>query len=84
MDDFLDRDPGDASWGHHSLPDHNGIRLHYLRQRAGAPVLRLHAWPGFWHGGSGRHEREIFYIGGIFSNFGRFGSRWSQAWPRTV
>ena len=49
MDDFIDRHPRDASWGHHHLADHEGIRLHYVRQGAGAPVLLLHGWPGFWY-----------------------------------
>lgn len=26
----------------------NGIRLHYVRQGGGKPVLLIHGWPGFW------------------------------------
>jgi pimeloyl-ACP methyl ester carboxylesterase len=27
----------------------NGVRLHYVRQGDGAPVLLIHGWPGFWY-----------------------------------
>lgn len=27
----------------------NGVRLHYVRQGAGAPLLLVHGWPGFWY-----------------------------------
>lgn len=26
----------------------NGIKLHYVRQGAGEPLLLIHGWPGFW------------------------------------
>jgi pimeloyl-ACP methyl ester carboxylesterase len=26
----------------------NGIKLHYVREGAGAPLLLIHGWPGFW------------------------------------
>lgn len=26
----------------------NGVRLHYVRQGAGEPLLLIHGWPGFW------------------------------------
>jgi pimeloyl-ACP methyl ester carboxylesterase len=26
----------------------NGVRLHYVREGAGAPLLLIHGWPGFW------------------------------------
>ncbi|HZP56863.1 MAG TPA: alpha/beta hydrolase [Dehalococcoidia bacterium] len=26
----------------------NGIKLHYVRQGAGDPLLLIHGWPGFW------------------------------------
>jgi len=41
---------------HDGFPHHhatvNGVRLHYVRQGAGAPLLLVHGWPGFyyeWH-----------------------------------
>jgi pimeloyl-ACP methyl ester carboxylesterase len=27
----------------------NGVRLHYVRQGHGFPVILLHGWPGFWY-----------------------------------
>ncbi len=27
----------------------NGIKLHYVRQGAGEPLLLIHGWPGFWY-----------------------------------
>jgi pimeloyl-ACP methyl ester carboxylesterase len=27
----------------------NGIRLHYVRQGHGEPLLLIHGWPGFWY-----------------------------------
>jgi len=26
----------------------NGVKLHYVRQGAGEPLLLIHGWPGFW------------------------------------
>lgn len=46
---FLDLDPDDARWGQHEGPGADGIRLHYIRQGEGDPVLLLHGWPGFWY-----------------------------------
>jgi pimeloyl-ACP methyl ester carboxylesterase len=35
------------------LSDHyvtvNGIKLHYVRQGAGQPLMLIHGWPGFWY-----------------------------------
>ena len=39
--------PG-GPWGHH-VATVNGVRLHYVRQGAGFPVILLHGWPGFWY-----------------------------------
>jgi pimeloyl-ACP methyl ester carboxylesterase len=27
----------------------NGIKLHYVRQGSGEPLLLIHGWPGFWY-----------------------------------
>jgi pimeloyl-ACP methyl ester carboxylesterase len=27
----------------------NGIKLHYVRQGAGDPLMLIHGWPGFWY-----------------------------------
>jgi pimeloyl-ACP methyl ester carboxylesterase len=27
----------------------NGVKLHYVREGAGAPLLLIHGWPGFWY-----------------------------------
>jgi pimeloyl-ACP methyl ester carboxylesterase len=27
----------------------NGVRLHYVRQGAGEPLLLIHGWPGWWY-----------------------------------
>src|SRR5512144_1577916 len=29
--------------------DVNGIKLHYVRQGAGEPLMLIHGWPGFWY-----------------------------------
>ena len=34
-------------WSHQFLQA-NGIRIHYVRQGAGAPLVLLHGWPEFW------------------------------------
>jgi len=41
--------PDDPRWGHAAAPGSDGVRLHYVRQGRGAPVLLLHGWPGFWY-----------------------------------
>jgi pimeloyl-ACP methyl ester carboxylesterase len=33
----------------HDYATVNGVRLHYVRQGAGAPLLLIHGWPGFWY-----------------------------------
>jgi pimeloyl-ACP methyl ester carboxylesterase len=33
----------------HRYAEVNGVRLHYVRQGAGTPVLLVHGWPGFWY-----------------------------------
>ena len=35
-------------WTHH-FARVNGVRLHFVRQGAGVPVVLLHGWPGFWY-----------------------------------
>ncbi len=35
-------------WSHH-FAEVKGVRLHYVRQGAGFPVILLHGWPGFWY-----------------------------------
>ncbi len=44
------RDSGgpDGPWSHHFAVV-GGVRLHYVRQGAGFPVILLHGWPGFWY-----------------------------------
>ncbi|MDZ4279024.1 MAG: alpha/beta hydrolase [Dehalococcoidia bacterium] len=32
----------------HQFAQVNGVRLHYVRQGSGAPVVLVHGWPGFW------------------------------------
>jgi pimeloyl-ACP methyl ester carboxylesterase len=33
----------------HHKANVNGIKLHYVRQGSGAPLLLVHGWPGFWY-----------------------------------
>jgi len=35
-------------WSHHFVTV-DGVRLHYVRQGRGVPVILLHGWPGFWY-----------------------------------
>ena len=35
-------------WTHH-FATVDGVRLHYVRQGRGVPVILLHGWPGFWY-----------------------------------
>ena len=35
-------------WMHH-FASVNGLRLHYVRQGVGLPVILIHGWPGFWY-----------------------------------
>lgn len=32
----------------HQFAKVNGVRLHYVRQGSGNPVVLVHGWPGFW------------------------------------
>ncbi len=48
-DFFVDRSPDDPAWGHGTAPATGGVRLHYVRQGQGIPILLLHGWPGFWY-----------------------------------
>jgi pimeloyl-ACP methyl ester carboxylesterase len=32
----------------HHFSTVNGVKLHYVRQGAGEPLLLIHGWPGFW------------------------------------
>jgi pimeloyl-ACP methyl ester carboxylesterase len=36
-----------AALSHH-FTTVNGVKLHYVRQGAGEPLLLIHGWPGFW------------------------------------
>jgi pimeloyl-ACP methyl ester carboxylesterase len=36
-----------ATLSHH-FTTVNGVKLHYVRQGAGEPLLLIHGWPGFW------------------------------------
>src|SRR5437867_13252103 len=40
---------GPAGPWKHEFVSVDGVRLHYVRQGAGSPVLLLHGWPGFWY-----------------------------------
>lgn len=46
---WLDLSPQDDGWGHHQVTGHEGVRIHYVRQGHGNPVILLHGWPGFWY-----------------------------------
>lgn len=35
-------------WNHCSATV-NGVRLHYVRQGSGRPLVLVHGWPGFWY-----------------------------------
>lgn len=37
-----------TDWNHCAI-DANGIRIHYVRHGAGAPIVLLHGWPEFWY-----------------------------------
>src|SRR3712207_2644141 len=39
--------PSVSGWSHHHV-EANGIRVHYVRHGAGAPLVLLHGWPEFW------------------------------------
>jgi len=39
---------GDREWNH-QFAEINGIRLHYVREGSGMPVVLLHGWPEFWY-----------------------------------
>ncbi|MCO1658370.1 alpha/beta fold hydrolase [Pseudonocardia humida] len=41
-------DPEDESWGHHTLRDAEGHRVHLTRGGTGPAVVCLHGWPGGW------------------------------------
>lgn len=32
----------------HQFANVNGVKLHYVRQGSGKPVVLVHGWPGFW------------------------------------
>jgi pimeloyl-ACP methyl ester carboxylesterase len=38
----------EAAWNHRYV-DANGIRVHYVRQGEGFPLVLLHGWPEFWY-----------------------------------
>lgn len=40
----------------------NGVKLHYVRQGAGEPLLLIHGWPGFWY----EWQRNIPALAGHF------------------
>lgn len=48
-DTFVDLHANHPAWGHEYGTGAEGLRLHYVRQGTGAPVLLLHGWPGFWY-----------------------------------
>lgn len=48
-DPFLDLHPDDSAWGHGETRGTGGVRIHYVRQGRGQPVILLHGWPGFWY-----------------------------------
>ena len=37
-----------SGWSHEHV-EANGVRVHYVRQGAGEPVVLLHGWPEFWY-----------------------------------
>jgi pimeloyl-ACP methyl ester carboxylesterase len=37
-----------SAWNHRRL-EANGIRIHYVRQGDGSPLILLHGWPEFWY-----------------------------------
>ena len=37
-----------SGWAHDHV-EANGIRVHYVRQGAGEPLVLLHGWPEFWY-----------------------------------
>ena len=39
---------GATGWSHDHV-ETNGIRVHYVRQGAGEPLVLLHGWPEFWY-----------------------------------
>ena len=41
--------PDDPRWSHAEAAGTGGVRIHYVRQGRGVPVLLLHGWPGFWY-----------------------------------
>jgi pimeloyl-ACP methyl ester carboxylesterase len=41
--------PNDARLVHAIAPGSDAVEIHYVRKGKGAPVVLLHAWPGFWY-----------------------------------
>ena len=37
-----------ADTWNHQYTNVNGVRLHYVREGKGTPLLLIHGWPGFW------------------------------------
>ena len=37
----------DETWNH-QFAEVNGVRLHYVREGSGTPLILVHGWPGFW------------------------------------
>ncbi len=37
-----------ANLWNHQFAEVNGVRLHYVREGSGKPLLLVHGWPGFW------------------------------------
>ncbi len=41
--------PDDPRWAHGLANGVGGVKIHYVREGRGDPVLLLHGWPGFWY-----------------------------------
>jgi pimeloyl-ACP methyl ester carboxylesterase len=81
-DQMVDVPVQDASWGHATAQDADGLELHYVRWGQGTPqVLLLHGWPGFWYDWRRVLPRLAQFTSVIALDFRGFGFSAKPDWP---